>query len=189
MRGYKKLMQWVFLAGAGTASFYGAMTWRSSAEVSHRDLVGAPTHAAPHTTLPTSIALPSSDTTAPASGRDSTLARPERTGVVPQSDGDAFARLSWLPPPPVVHVARPKPVAPPVPVAPPIPFAFVGLMERDTAKPQAFLSKGDTLLVVAAGDVIDNNTYRVDSLSEQQIAITYLPLNTPQTLSILGTSK
>lgn len=189
MNGHKKLLQWLFLAAAGSASFYAAMLWRSSAEVSPRALVGAPSHAAARTSSATATALPAPDATASSSGSDNTLTRPERTRVVPSSEGDAFARLSWLPPPPVVHVAPPKPVPPPIPVAPPIPFTFVGLMERGTSKPQAFLSKGDTLLVVAAGDVIDNNTYRVDSFNERQIAITYLPLNTPQTLSILGTSK
>lgn len=62
-------------------------------------------------------------------------------------------------------------------------------MEQGAAKPQAFLSKGDVLLVVAAGDLLDNNTYRVDTLTPQKIVITYLPLNTPQTLNILGTTK
>jgi hypothetical protein len=189
MRDSKKLMQWVFLAAAGTASFYAAMVWRGSAAFMPPALVGAPAHAAIRTPSPTTTALPSSDTATASPVRDSTLTRPERTRAVPQADGDAFAKLSWLPPPPVVHVVRPKPVAPPIPVAPAIPFTFVGLMERGTTKPQAFLSKGDTLLVVAAGDVIDNNTYRVDALSEQQISLTYLPLNTPQMLPILRTSK
>ncbi|MDR3370141.1 hypothetical protein [Rhodoferax sp.] len=189
MSGTKKLMQWLFLAAAGSASFYGAMRWRSGAEASHRDLVGPHIRTTTRTPTATNSIAPSSDKTASSSGRDGTIVRPERTHVVPQSGGDAFVRLSWLPPPPVVHVTPPKPVAPPVPVAPPIPFTFVGLIERGTSQPQAFLSKGDTLLVVAAGDVIDNNTYRVDSLSAQQIVVTYLPMNTPQTLSILGTSK
>jgi hypothetical protein len=76
-----------------------------------------------------------------------------------------------------------------VPVAPPLPFTFVGLLEQNAGRPQAFLSKGELLLVVAAGDLLDNKTYRVDALNAQQIVITYLPLNTPQTLNISGTTK
>ena len=119
-----------------------------------------------------------------------TLTFPQRTHVVPESSGDAFATMSWLPPPPPVRVAPPPPPpAPVVPVAPPLPFTFVGLMEQSTTRPQAFLSKGDALLVVAAGDLIDNNTYRVDTVNPQQIIMTYLPMNTLQTLNILGTTK
>lgn len=119
--------------------------------------------------------------------RDATLAPPNRSRPVPESKGQAFANLSWLPPPPPVHVAPPPPPPKPAPpMAPPLPFTFVGLMEQGTARPQAFLAKGDVLLVVAAGDTIDNNTYRVETLTPQQIVITYLPMNTRQTLNILG---
>jgi hypothetical protein len=61
--------------------------------------------------------------------------------------------------------------------------------QKGSARPQAFLDKGDTLLVVGAGYVIDNNTYRVDTLTAQQIVLTYLPLNTAQTLNTTGGIK
>jgi hypothetical protein len=74
-------------------------------------------------------------------------------------------------------------------VAPPMPFTFVGMLESGTAKPSAFLAKGEALLVVSAGDVLDNNTYRVDRLSASEIVMTYLPLNIQQTLSVPGATK
>jgi hypothetical protein len=84
------------------------------------------------------------------------------------------------PPPP-----SPKPE---VPVAPPLPYVYLGLIERNNAKPQAFLSKGEAMLVVIAGDPLEG-IYRVESLNAQQVVITHLPTNTTQTLTIQGNSK
>ena len=44
-----------------------------------------------------------------------------------------------------------------------------------------YLSKGDTVHVVGAGDVIDSQ-YRVESITETQVTITYIPLTTRQVL-------
>jgi hypothetical protein len=59
-------------------------------------------------------------------------------------------------------------------------------VERGTDRPQAYLAKGDALLVVAVGDVIDNNTYRVDALATSGVVLTYLPLNKQQTVNVPG---
>lgn len=188
MSSLKNTLQLLLIAVAGVASFYVAMQWRRASLSETPLLVEAVARESRPPVAPAVPALVTTQATA-VPNRDNTLVLPDRTHVVPQSSGDAFAKLSWVPPPPVVRTAPPPPPAPAVPMAPPLPFIFVGLMEQGAAKPQAFLSKGDSLLVVAAGDVIDNNTYRIDTLSAQQIVITYLPLNTPQTLTILGTSK
>jgi hypothetical protein len=55
--------------------------------------------------------------------------------------------------------------------------------------PQAFLAKGDALLIVAAGDTIDNGTYRVDTLNPTQVVLTYLPLNMQQTIRVTEATK
>ncbi len=178
MNRLKNTFQLMLIVAAGVASFSVAMQWRREDSHDTSTLVDVVVRANPMPFAPASA--PRSDMFAP----------PDRTHVVPQSSGDAFGKLSWVPPPPVVRPLQPSlPPPPVVPVAPALPFTFVGLMEQGTGKPQAFLSKGNALLVVAAGDVIDDNTYRVDSISPQQISITYLPLNTPQILTILGTSK
>lgn len=189
MSRLKNTLRLLLVAAAGVASFYVAMQLNRASPSEAPPLVEASSREnrpaialAPNSLTPEHVSATSS--------REITLMPPDRTHVVPNTTGDAFAKLTWVPPPPVVRpAAPPPPAAPVVPVAPPLPFTFVGLMEQGTAKPQAFLSKGDVLLVVAAGDVIDSNTYRIDTLSAQQIVITYLPLNTPQTLTILGTSK
>jgi hypothetical protein len=63
------------------------------------------------------------------------------------------------------------------------------MLERGATQPAAFLAKGDALLVVSAGDLLDNNTYRVDSLNANEIVMTYMPLNIQQTLIVAGSTK
>jgi hypothetical protein len=111
-----------------------------------------------------------------------------RSRALGGSKGSAFGVMNWKPPPPpppVVVAAPPAPVAPPPPpTAPPLPFTFVGMAERGADKPQAYLAKGNSLLVVSVGDLIDGGQYRVDALGPTGVNLTYLPLNKPQMLSI-----
>jgi hypothetical protein len=183
MLSLKNILQWLLIVAAGVASYAVAVKWRPGSgsddtvvqAMDRSDRRGAQQDSGGMT----------------ADGvREGSLAIPARDRSAPKTEGDAFAILSWLPPPPPppVVVVRPPP-PPPAPVAPPLPFVFVGLMESGGPRPQAFISKGDTLLIVGAGDLLDNNTYRVDSLSSQKIEITYLPLNTAQTLNIQGAIK
>jgi hypothetical protein len=62
------------------------------------------------------------------------------------------------------------------------------MLERGTAKPEAFIAKGDALFVVSVGDTIDTS-YRIDSLTADAVVMTYLPLNTRQTLNTNTGSK
>ncbi|MEM5405489.1 hypothetical protein [Paraburkholderia unamae] len=98
-----------------------------------------------------------------------------------ESAHDPFTASSWLPPPPVEAPAAP--VQPPPPTAPPVPFAYVGQLDARAAKPQVFLTNGDQLLIVSPGDVIDNQ-YRVESVSESDVVLTYLPLHERQVVAI-----
>jgi hypothetical protein len=128
--------------------------------------------------------------TAHASVSASLLRLGAREGSIPSTEGNAFAVLSWLPPaPPPSQPAPPPPAAPPAPpAAPPLPLTFVGMVEQGAGKPRAFLAKGDALLVVASGDVIENGVYRVDSLSPTSVVLTYLPLNKQQTIQVSGSA-
>ncbi|MCP3723203.1 hypothetical protein M3I53_08665 [Paraburkholderia sp. CNPSo 3272] len=98
-----------------------------------------------------------------------------------ESAHDPFTASSWLPPPPVEVPAAP--VRPAPPTAPPVPFAYVGQLDAKAAKPQVFLSNADQLLIVSPGDVIDNQ-YRVESVSESDVVLTYLPLHERQVVAI-----
>ena len=96
---------------------------------------------------------------------------------------NAFATKSWyVPPPPPPPAPPPKPLPPPAPKAPPLPFTYLGKFQ-DAAAPVIFLVRGDRILTVSAGDVIEG-TYRVDGIVGATLGLTYLPLNIKQTLDI-----
>ncbi|RKP43354.1 hypothetical protein [Trinickia fusca] len=99
-----------------------------------------------------------------------------------ESAHDPFTASSWLPPPPPVEVPA-APVRPAPPTAPPVPFTYVGELDAKAAKPQVFLSNGEQLLIVSPGDVIDSQ-YLVESVSESDVVLTYLPLHERQVVSI-----
>ncbi|SIT45858.1 conserved hypothetical protein [Paraburkholderia piptadeniae] len=102
-----------------------------------------------------------------------------------ESRNNPFAASSWLPPPPVVQ-APPEP--PPPPTAPPMPYVYLGKLDGSTLKPRVFLSSGDQLLIVSQGEIVDGQ-YRVESISDGDVVLTYLPLNQKQVISIPGEGK
>lgn len=186
MADIKKIAQVLVIAGTTSVSLYLTAQWLRAPGAGPEPVEFIDEPATPKAG---SVAASGANTNGTGSERDATLELPRRSRMDPESRGNAFANLSWLPPPPkVVAVPPPPPPKPPPPTAPPLPFTFVGLMEKGAARPQAFLSRGDALLVVAAGDTIDNNTYRIETLSAQKIVITYLPMNIQQSLNILGTT-
>lgn len=184
MSSLRITQRWLLLMAAGLASFFLAMQWGRRDARPADEVVEAVTR---HPDLP----VPAEEPAAPEAARDPLPAGVDRSRSVPATKGNAFTVLNWQPPPaPVRAAVAPAPPPPPAaPVAPPLPFSFVGLLEKGGARPQAFLAKGESLLVVGVGDVIDNNTYRVDSLAPQQIVLTYLPLNTVQTLQTSGGTR
>jgi hypothetical protein len=187
----RKPLRLLLIAGAGVSTFYVAAQWSGAQRDSKTGLVEPVVRAAPRSVAPPTAVLAMA--TAPAASEpDAALSAGERSRSIPKSQGDPFTSLSWLPPPPppAPPPPPPPPPRPPEPVAPPLPFVFVGMLERGgTAKPEAFLAKGDALFVVSAGDTLDNNTYRVDALSASEVVMTYLPLNTLQKLNLSTGSK
>ncbi|TKC89492.1 hypothetical protein FAZ69_11215 [Trinickia terrae] len=148
----------------------------------HRDSARAKPAAA-HRALPSQAvahAAPASASTAAAATPRARLAA-LRAPVSVEAANDPFTASSWLPPPPVEPPPPEKRAAPPA--APPVPFAYVGELDAKAEKPQVFLSNGDQLLIVSPGDVIDSQ-YRVESVSESDVVLTYLPLNQMQVVSI-----
>lgn len=108
-------------------------------------------------------------------------------GVINDSASDArikaaLARRPKEPP----KAAAPPPPPPPPPVAPPLPFTAVGSIagaQVTGGPPVAFIRQQDRLLLVRAGETIGQN-YRVESITEQRIEFTYLPLMQRQTLAL-----
>ncbi len=197
MAASTRLLRALALGGAGLATFYVAAQWsRASRELGAADAIVQPVTAASAASAAMPAAPPPAQAWEPLAAPStaaSAASVPDALNArtVPSTNGRAFTRLSWLPPPPPPPPpapAAPAP-APAPPTAPPLPFTFVGMVENGTGKPQAFLARGDTLLVVAAGDALDNNTYRVESLSATQIVLTYTPLNMKQTIDVSGGFK
>jgi hypothetical protein len=186
MRYLSKFIQVLGILLAGGVSFFVAMTWLRPA------LVGPDSIAEPVLREATSSTAAVKSTPAVkgiSAQREIALVVPQSSRTVHESNGDAFATQNWLPAPPIVKAPPPPPPPLPVaPVAPPLPFVYLGLIERGNAKPQAFLAKGDSMLVVVAGDALET-VYRVESLSAQQIVLTHLPTNTTQTLTAPGNQK
>jgi hypothetical protein len=112
-----------------------------------------------------------------------------RAPLTPDAAGNPFQVLSWLPPAPPPVPQHPVPaVAPPPPSAPPLPFAFVGLLDAESAHPRVFLSSGDRLLIAAPGDVLDQQ-YRLEAIAAAELVFTYLPLDQKQSLSTQSEGK
>jgi hypothetical protein len=103
-------------------------------------------------------------------------------GALAETDTPLFSSHSWEPPPPKVKAARPSP--PPKPVAPPLPYTFAGRMLQDGSV-YVFLARGDRVITAKQGDMVDA-LYRVDSITETQVALTYVPLNEKQTLGVVS---
>ena len=188
MAGTTRILRALALGSAGLLTFYVAAQWsRAEKERVAVDeiVLQAPPASAPIAAAPRPGASAAEPAASAASGPAAAASR-----AVPSADGQAFARLSWLPPPPPPPPPTPAPPpAPVVPTAPPLPFSFVGMVESGMGKPQAFLARGETLFVVSAGDILDNNTYRVESFNANQVVITYLPLTMKQTIEVSGAPK
>jgi hypothetical protein len=95
---------------------------------------------------------------------------------------NVFASKSWYVPPPPPPPPPPVVVVPVVPTAPPLPFTYLG-QYADAGKPTFLLVKGDRILTVKEGEIIEGN-YRVDGIAGSKLGLTYLPLNIKQTLEM-----
>ena len=113
---------------------------------------------------------------------------PQRERVERSTAKDPFAAHGWVAaprPPRRVAPPPPAPVPVPAPVAPPIPYRFVGMIEEKSARPAAFLARGEALLVVHVGDVLEN-TYRIESFGPGEVVVTYLPMQQRERIAFTG---
>lgn len=99
---------------------------------------------------------------------------------VSEPEQDPFAGKSWYVPPP--PPPPPKVQEVPRPTAPPLPFRYMGRMQEEGGQAVVYLTQGRRAYSVSMGDTIDG-TYRLESISPSQIVLTYLPLDTRQTLN------
>ncbi|MBL8480925.1 MAG: secretion system X translation initiation factor, partial [Rhodocyclaceae bacterium] len=80
------------------------------------------------------------------------------------------------PPPPPKVVAAP----PPRPVPPPLPFRYVGRLVEDGVA-RIFVLRGNATLMVAAGQVIDDQ-WKVERIGAGDVSFIYLPLGESVTM-------
>ncbi|QDQ25600.1 hypothetical protein FNU76_04105 [Chitinimonas arctica] len=136
---------------------------------------------------------------APAGRRAPDFSRPpaaKRTMAEPGRIAALIPRAQLMQPPqpgtnlfPVRPGATPPPPAQPVvlalvqaPVAPPLPFQFIGKKFEDGVW-ELYLDHAGQTLIVHRGDTLAG-IYRVDEIQPANLLLTYLPLNTKQTLAI-----
>ncbi len=95
---------------------------------------------------------------------------------IADADRDPFRVISFLPPPPKLAVTAPPPLEPPKPVAPPFPYRYFGRMVNIDGKVLTYLRRDNVIIPIVIGEVFDN-AYRVDSITDQQIVVRYVPLD------------
>ena len=106
------------------------------------------------------------------------LERLTRPQPEPEKIANVFGATSWYVPPPPPPPPPPGPL--PAPTAPPVPFTYLGLYE-DAPMRVVILIKGEQMYTVSEGEVIED-TYRIEHFVPGRVELTYLPLNTKQTL-------
>lgn len=94
---------------------------------------------------------------------------PQRTPLAESRTG-LFSSQSWQLP----ASRSPGGKAAQAPAAPPMPYRFAGALVQG-GKLQVLLATGSSVIPVEEGETIDGG-YRVDSIGEDQITLTYLPL-------------
>lgn len=106
--------------------------------------------------------------------------------------GELFASTSWAPKPPpitpqqqaaMLQQQRAKVKAPPpAPTPPPLQFKYIGKAIEGN-RTWVFLTQADENYIARIGEKIDDR-YRLDTISDESVTLTYLPLNAKQILPI-----
>jgi hypothetical protein len=90
-----------------------------------------------------------------------------------------FSSQSWEPPRRAV-ASEPAPVA--APVAPPMPYRVAGRVMNNGVT-QIVLARGDGVLTVSEGDILDG-TYKVERILADSVTLVYTPLDVREDLAV-----
>ncbi|MCU6498281.1 hypothetical protein LPN04_10800 [Rugamonas sp. A1-17] len=126
--------------------------------------------AAADTATPAPARRPSASP-ARAAARDAAQREP-----LAEAAADPFKVVSFLPPPKPVEAVAVAAPPPPPPVAPPFPYRYLGRMLSVDGKLLTYLARGDAIVPVQPQQVLDHD-YRIDTLNDTELVITYLPLD------------
>jgi len=125
------------------------------------------------------VELPAdSSSQAGGSGGSVPLALPERSQLG-ELRTQLFSSRSWQPPAPKISTAPP---AAPAPTAPPMPYRYAGKLVQG-GRQSVLLSKGDRVFPIHEGETLDG-AYRVESIGETQVTLTYLPLAREERIAV-----
>lgn len=124
----------------------------------------------------------------PAATTPATTLDEQGRDPIAESAADPFAPVSFLPPAPKVVATVTPPLPPPKPIAPPFPFRYFGKMANVDGKLIIYLTRDDVLIPINEKQILDN-AYRIDSVTDTQILITYLPLNEQSAITIQSAAE
>lgn len=106
--------------------------------------------------------------------------------------GELFASTSWAPKRPAISPqqqaiieqqrAQRVQAPPPTPTPPPLQFKYIGKAIEGN-KTWVFLTQNDENYIARIGEKVDEQ-YRLDTINDETVTLTYLPLNAKQTLPI-----
>lgn len=106
--------------------------------------------------------------------------------------GELFASTSWAPKRPPVTPQQQQAIMeqqraqvkapPPAPTPPPLQFKYIG-KAIEGHKIWVFLTQNDENYIARIGEKVDEQ-YRLDTINDESVTLTYLPLNAKQTLPI-----
>jgi len=108
------------------------------------------------------------------------LGKLKRIAAADAPQNDPFAPRSFAPAP-RARASTGAAAASAPKAAPPLPFTYVGWVSQD-GKTEVYVLRGEELISVEAGQKIEPD-YRVDSITEENIRFTYLPMKTRQVLA------
>lgn len=114
-----------------------------------------------------------------AGSNSSQVALPERPHLGESRTG-LFSSHSWQPRAPIPTASVLS-----APTAPPMPYRYAGKVVQG-GRLSVLLSKGDTVFPIKEGQTLDG-AYRVESIGETQITLTYLPLKHKETIPVFST--
>jgi len=95
------------------------------------------------------------------------LANARRAPLPRKVAGDPFAGHASAP----ARQVQAEPI-PAKPVAPPFPFKYAGWFQEGRGPSKVYLSRGDTVFPIKAGDVLEG--FRIDAVQGERIEVTYL---------------
>lgn len=114
-----------------------------------------------------------------AGGDPNLLALPERSHFG-EFSAELFGSHNWQPP-----AIKSGAVLPSAPTAPPMPYKYAGKLVQGGLS-SVLLAKGDSVFPIEEGQTLDG-VYRVESIGETRITLTYLPLKHKETIPVFST--